>query len=370
MSNSPLVVYTKISPCSNPRNNANYYNKIDTITIHHMAGNMTIESCGKLFQDEKRQVSSNYGIGSDGRIAMYVEEKNRSWCSSSRVNDYRAITIEVANDGGANTGWHVSDKALASLVQLCADICKRNGIAKLVWSNNKDDRVNHKNGCNMTVHQDFVAKTCPGPYLLGKHQWIADQVNAILQPKAEPAKPVEPAKPAEPAKPVEPAKPAAQTVNASSTSSLKKGSKGDSVKDLQKNLNKVLGTTLDVDGSFGSLTENAVKAFQQKYGLDVDGHFGPKSKAKMEEVLTQLASKPVVSTQSNKGSSTSSTFSVKVICKDGMNVRAGASTANAILGAVSCGATVTVYSTSGNWGRISATQNKWICISDRFVKRV
>ena len=95
MSNSPLVVYTKISPNSNnPRNH-----KIDKITIHHMAGNLSIESCGAGFADPKRQASSNYAIGSDGRIGMYVEEANRSWCSSSRENDHRAITIEVANDG-------------------------------------------------------------------------------------------------------------------------------------------------------------------------------------------------------------------------------------------------------------------------------
>ena len=176
MSNSSLVSYTKISPNkTSPRDHA-----IDTITIHCMAGNLTVETCGNVFAPTSRQASSNYGIGSDGRIAMYVEEKDRSWCTSNRANDMRAVTIEVANDGGADTGWHVSDKALASLVKLCADICKRNGIRRLVWTKNKSDRMNHKNGANMTVHRDYAAKSCPGDYLYNLHGWIAQEVNKIL----------------------------------------------------------------------------------------------------------------------------------------------------------------------------------------------
>ena len=112
-SNSSLVSYTKISPNkTSPRNHV-----IDTITIHCMAGNLTVESCGNLFANPSRQASSNYGIGTDGRIALYVDEQDRSWCSSNSANDHRAITIEVANDGGAPE-WHVSDKALASLIKL------------------------------------------------------------------------------------------------------------------------------------------------------------------------------------------------------------------------------------------------------------
>jgi hypothetical protein len=177
MSNSPLVVYTKISPNKNcPRNH-----KIDTITIHHMAGNLSVEVCANVFQntDPKKAASSNYGIGSDGRVGMYVEEKDRSWCSSSGDNDHRAITIEVADCTGAPE-WRVSDKAYATLINLCVDICQRNGIAKLVWSDNKSDRVNHKNGCNMTIHSDFKSTDCPGAYLRGKMAQIAADVNAKL----------------------------------------------------------------------------------------------------------------------------------------------------------------------------------------------
>lgn len=175
MSNSPLVCYTKISPNRNsPRNH-----KIDTITIHCMAGNMSIESCGNCFYPTSRKASSNYGIGSDGRIGMYVEEKDRSWCTSSASNDNRAITIEVANDGGESTGWHVSYEAYKSLIDLCVDICRRNGIKGLKWKGDKS-LIGQVDKQNMTVHRWFANKSCPGDYLYNLHGKIAAEVNARL----------------------------------------------------------------------------------------------------------------------------------------------------------------------------------------------
>lgn len=174
-SNSSLVTYCKLSPNNSGKRTSN----IDTISIHCMAGNLTIESCGQLFASSTRQASSNYGIGSDGRIGMYVEEKNRSWCTSSSKVDQRAVTIEVANDGGAPQ-WHISDKAMNSLINLCADICKRNNIKKLVWSTSKSDRINWRNGCNIMVHRDWAAKACPGDYLYNNMSNIASKVNAKL----------------------------------------------------------------------------------------------------------------------------------------------------------------------------------------------
>lgn len=149
--------------------------KIDTITIHHMAGDFTIETCGNIFQRPNRNASSNYGIGSDGRIACYVDEEHRAITSSNKKNDARAITIEVADNDLVN--WTVSDKALNSLIELVTDICIRYGILPLRWSTNKSDRVNHKNGCNMTVHRDFTATLCPAEYLMSKMSYIAEQVN-------------------------------------------------------------------------------------------------------------------------------------------------------------------------------------------------
>lgn len=174
VSNSPLVSYTKISPNKNsPRNHA-----IDTITIHCVVGQCSVETLGNVFAPTTRKASSNYGVGVDGRIGMYVEEKDRSWCSSSSANDNRAITIEVASD--TTHPYAVNDKAYAALIDLVTDICKRNGIKKLVWSTDKNERVNHLNGCNMTVHRDYAAKACPGEYLYSRHGAIAAEVNRRL----------------------------------------------------------------------------------------------------------------------------------------------------------------------------------------------
>lgn len=166
MSNSGLVSYTKISPNSSARTG-----KISKITIHHMAGNLSVEACGKVFETTERQASSNYGVGTDGRIGLYVDESRRAWTSSNRDNDNVAVTIEVANDGGA-PDWHVSDKALEATIALCIDICKRNGIAKLNFTGDKTG--------NLTMHKYFSNTECPGKYLGGKFPYIAEEVNRRL----------------------------------------------------------------------------------------------------------------------------------------------------------------------------------------------
>ena len=180
MSNSPLVSFTRISPNKNrPRNH-----RIDKITVHHMAMvGGTVERCGAVFAPKSRKASSNYGIGIDGRVGLYVDEGDRSWASSNARNDNRAVTIEVANDGGA-PDWHVSDASWNSLVELCADICRRNGIPRLVWTGDA-------NG-SLTCHYMFAATACPGPYLKRRMAELATAVNAKLgsapapQPAPEP----------------------------------------------------------------------------------------------------------------------------------------------------------------------------------------
>lgn len=179
MSNSKLISYTKISPNrTSPRNH-----KIDTVTIHCVVGQCSVETLGNIFAPTSRQASCNYGIGADGRIGMYCEEKDRSWCSSNAANDNRAITIEVASD--TKHPYAVNAKAYAALIDLLVDICKRNGIPRLVWSTSKADRVNHKNGCNMTVHRDYANKSCPGEYLYSRHAQIASEVNKRLGSTAD-----------------------------------------------------------------------------------------------------------------------------------------------------------------------------------------
>lgn len=145
--------------------------KIDRITIHHMAGNATVEAVGNIFAQPSRQASATYLVGTDGRIAQCVHEKDRPWTSSSAVNDVRAITIEVANCKG-DPNWEVSDAALAATIKLCADICKRNGIKKLNYTGDTTG--------NMTMHKWFAATGCPGPYLGSKFPYIAQEVNKLL----------------------------------------------------------------------------------------------------------------------------------------------------------------------------------------------
>ena len=166
MSNSLLTNYIKLSPNYSKRKY-----KITKITIHHMAGNLSVESCGNVFATSSRQASSNYGVGTDGRVGLYVDEKNRAWTSSNADNDHRAVTIEVANDGGA-PNWHVSDKALQATIDLCVDICKRNGIERLNYTGDKSG--------NLTMHKYYANTNCPGPYLESKFLYIATEVNKRL----------------------------------------------------------------------------------------------------------------------------------------------------------------------------------------------
>ena len=173
MSNSPLVNFTRISPNrTSPRNHV-----IDTVTIHCVVGQLTVESLGAGFATTERRASSNYGIGKDGRIGMYVEEKDRSWCSSSRDNDNRAITIEVASD--SKYPYAVNDAVYKSLINLLVDICKRNDIKKLLWKNDKS-LIGQVSKQNMTVHRWFANTECPGEYLYSRYGQIADDVNARL----------------------------------------------------------------------------------------------------------------------------------------------------------------------------------------------
>ncbi len=183
MSNSSLVSYTKISPNkTSPRTH-----KIDTITIHCVVGQLSVESLGNVFAPSSRKASSNYGVGKDGRIGMYVEEKDRSWCSSNRANDDRAITIEVASD--MKHPYAINDAAYKGLIELLVDICKRNNIKELKWKGDKS-LVGNIEEQNMTVHRWFSNTECPGDYLYGLHGKIASEVNSKL--KGEASKPSEP----------------------------------------------------------------------------------------------------------------------------------------------------------------------------------
>lgn len=177
MGNSQLATYTKISPNkTSPRNHV-----IDTLTIHCFVGQVTAKRGCEAFQNKSRQASCNYVVGCDGSIGLCVEEKDRSWCSSNKANDMRAITFEVASD--TKHPYTVTDKALNALIDLIVDICKRNGKTKVLWFADKNKTLAYEpkpNEMRMTVHRWFAAKACPGDYLYNKHGYIADEVNKRL----------------------------------------------------------------------------------------------------------------------------------------------------------------------------------------------
>lgn len=177
MSNSSLVNYVKISPNkTSPRKH-----KIDTISIHCAAGQLTAKQLLNLDHfltyDHKRGASYNYAIGYDGSIGLGVPEKDRSWCTSSKSNDHRAITIEVASE--PEHPYAVTDRAYNALIKLLVDICKRNDIKELKWKADKS-LIGQVNKQNMTVHRWFANKDCPGDYLYNRHGLIAKEVNALL----------------------------------------------------------------------------------------------------------------------------------------------------------------------------------------------
>ena len=175
--NSSLVSYTKLSP----NHSGQRTHSIDRITPHCVVGQCSVETLGSIFYPTSRQASCQYGIGSDGRIGMYVEEKNRSWCSSSNANDQRAITIECASD--TTDPYAMNSKVYDALIKLCVDICKRNGKKKLIWLGDKDKTLNYNPKSDemvITVHRWFANKSCPGNWLYARLGDLAAKVTAQL----------------------------------------------------------------------------------------------------------------------------------------------------------------------------------------------
>lgn len=182
--NSSLVSYTKLSP----NHSGQRTHSIDRITPHCVVGQLSAESICGCFTSPSRQASCNYGIGTDGRISLCVEEKNRSWCSSSNANDQRAITIECASD--MSEPYAMNDKVYASLISLSTDICKRNGKKKLLWFGDKNKALNYAPKTDemvITVHRWFANKSCPGNWLYARLGDLAAKVTANLGGNISPA---------------------------------------------------------------------------------------------------------------------------------------------------------------------------------------
>lgn len=177
MSNSGLVVYTKLSP----NHSGQRTHSIDRITPHCVVGQLSCESICGCFTSPQRKASCNYGIGTDGRISLCVEEKNRSWCSSSNANDQRAVTIECSSDKTAP--YAMTDAVYAALIDLCTDICKRNGKSKLLWFGDKNKTLAYEPKADemiITVHRWFANKSCPGDWLYNRLGDLAAKVTSRL----------------------------------------------------------------------------------------------------------------------------------------------------------------------------------------------
>lgn len=268
MSNSSLVTYKRLTGNYDPRNH-----KIDTITIHCYVGQVTAKQGCDYFYNTDREVSSNYVVGRDGSIGLSVAENHRAWTSYSPPNDHRAITVEVASD--AKPPYAVTDKAYSALIALVTDVCKRNGIKKLVWSNNKTDRINHRNGCNMTVHRDFLSTVCPGEYLYSHMSDIAAQVNkrlstGITTPATKPTTTTKIDAPSD------------VGGNDMTRGYFQAGDRNEGVyvyKQMLMLLKKkgIITQGVDNNNIFGAGTRTATKQVQRAAGITVDGLAGPQT---------------------------------------------------------------------------------------------
>lgn len=257
MSNSSLAKVKVPANTANYTKGRNY--KISKITVHHMAGILTAKECGKVFQARNRGASAHYGIGKDGKIGLYVDEKNAAWADANRTSNHKSVTIEVANSerGGQ---WPVSKKSLELLIKLVADIAKRNDLGKLVA------------GKNLTWHSMYANTTCCGNYLRSQMKYIAQEANK-LNGYGTTKKTTSTKKTYTGTFPTLPKR-----------GYFKKGDTGTQVKYLQKFLNWYGDYGLTVDGDFGAKTDVAVEKFQKAEGLTVDGLFGSKCLAKAKTV--------------------------------------------------------------------------------------
>lgn len=261
MSNSKLV-NVKVKANATNYTNGRQGNKIKKITLHHMAGVLTAKVCGKVFQAYNRKTSTHYGIGSDGKIGLYVDEEDIAYSDGNWNSNCTSVTIEVANSARGGQ-WPVSDKSIKLAIKLVADIAKRNNLGKLVV------------GRNLTYHSMYASTACPGPYLRSKLKYIAQEANKIngyTTTKKTTTK---------------------KTTGKTYTGTFptlpkrgyfKKGDTGTQVKYLQKFLNWYGDYGLTVDGDFGAKTDVAVEKFQKATGLKVDGLFGSKCLAKAKTV--------------------------------------------------------------------------------------
>ena len=267
MSNSSLVDYTKLSP----NHSGQRTHSIDRITPHCVVGQCSVETLGSIFMTNG--ASCNYGIGTDGRVLLCVDEKNRSWCSSSNSNDQRAVTIECASD--TYDPYAMNSKVYNTLVKLCTDICKRNGKKKLLWFGSESKTLNYSPKSDemiITVHRWFANKSCPGDWLYSRLGDLASKVTKNLGGSAT------------------------NSESEENTMEAKLNDKNNFVWVVKKDLIllKKLGViTQGVDDNymFGKGTLEAIKQVQKKAGIKVDGICGTETVKAIGKLLNNAVSK-------------------------------------------------------------------------------
>lgn len=332
-SNSPLVAFKLLSPCNSGQRSA----PISRITPHCVVGQCTVESLGSWFSFLSTKASSNYGIGKDGRIGLYVEEKNRAWTTSSSENDRKAVTIECASD--TTHPYAMTNEVYKSLIALCVDICRRNGKTHLLWFGDKAKALSYVPKATemvLTVHRWYANKSCPGDWLYSRLGDLAEKVTAQLggSSKLETDE---------------------TTTGSSDHILLSLGAAGEIVRAIQEMLNKVDDAGLLEDGDFGPCTRAAVYAFQRANGLDPDGIVGPLTMAKLESIVSGMDSKPAEKIGTN--------FLVRVSIDD-LNIRSGPGASFESKGFICPGAyTIVEEQTAGGlqWGKLKSGAG-WICL--------
>ena len=326
MSNSSLVNVTNLSPNhSGKRTHA-----IDRITPHCFVGQVTVERGLKAFKPTSKKASCNYVIAYDGKVGLCVDEANRSWCSSSNANDQRAVTIEVASD--STTPYALKDAAYNKLIDLCADICKRNGKNVLLWIDNKDKALAYEPKSNemiLTVHRWFANKSCPGNWMYARMGDLANKVTAKLGGNGASVTPIQ-------QKPIKPNPSTPSTgFKKGQVIQLKPGSTYYNGKAIPP---RVFGSTLYYRGQ----NSNGIIFSTQKIGA-----------------ITGVVKPSAVVTPSTPAILTS--YVVK-ITTNALNIRKGPGTNYAIIGCIRDKGTYTIVEEKNGWGRLKNGAG-WISLS-------
>ena len=333
---SPLT--NKIKESKDNSGNRKY--KVTRITPHCWVGQVSIENGLNYFATTSRQVSSNYIIGSDGRVGGCVREDWRAWTSSSRDNDNRAITIECASD--AKSPYAFKDAVFKKLVLLSADICKRYGKKKLIWISDKNKALSYKQKDDemlLTVHRWFASTDCPGSWLMGRMGTLASQVTAILQGDT----------------------PTENTYTVcTSGNALRLRAEPNTTSKQVGYINN--GTTFKADKVVKGQNVGGVDTWAYYHGGYASGKYLSPTPKVTESTPPPTTTTPVVTTPVTPPISKPSGKKYKCTCSKGVNVRKGASTLYGKCGAVNYGQTVTIYTQKNGWGNTTSSGNRWVCM--------